>query len=127
LNEKVERKESLHADSELSHEQLRLLDLLWSTRYFEATDPRDRIYALLSLASDVDKFPIPNYGADFASLYPAYSREIIGTTGHGITLLNMAGMDLTDRRLPTWVHNLPRRQSHGLANVAMQKSLTASH
>jgi starch phosphorylase len=48
-----------------------ILYLLISTRYFDATDPRDKIFALVGLASDIDESFV-----DYSKSYEDVIREL---------------------------------------------------
>ncbi|KAL5617601.1 hypothetical protein FOBRF1_006349 [Fusarium oxysporum] len=52
-----------------------LCQLLWRFRGCQATDPRDRVYALLGMASDMETNAIQ---ADYSKREPAVMREFLG-------------------------------------------------
>jgi hypothetical protein len=75
---------------------LTFADLLIRTDAFEASDERDKLYALLGLASDATQYPPADYTKPFSRVYHDFARA-----------LNRAGLrnsSLAD--LPSWVPNL---------------------
>lgn len=66
----------------------------------EATDPRDKIYGLLSLAGDIDKLPRPDYSKSVEEIYTEFAR-VLYSTGRGIFAL--AGSENQSLNLPSWV------------------------
>jgi hypothetical protein len=70
----------------------------------EATDPRDRLFALLGLASDGDDPSlIPNYVESIEIVFLRYSNRFV-RHGDGINLLYQAvGASKTDLSIPSWV------------------------
>lgn len=93
---------------------------LWSlSGYFDSTDPRDRIYALLGLAP-AKKYRDalrPDYGIKVEDLFVEVARQLLMNKG-SILFLHMAG--ISHRRslsLPSWVPDwtsLPRNMIHQL-------------
>ncbi|KAK4441896.1 heterokaryon incompatibility protein-domain-containing protein [Podospora aff. communis PSN243] len=89
-----------------------ILDLLEFTLDFKATDPRDKIYALLSLFDDpgVADGLIPLYSAPTRETYVDFAGYMVdrGPFGHQLDILGHRGsFDLSGRALglPSWVPN----------------------
>jgi hypothetical protein len=81
----------------------RLLALLISTRKFEATDPRDKIYGLLGVASDAQALGItPNYSSTIQEVYIDVARRLIRYTG-SFDVLKFVETLKHDDSLPSWV------------------------
>ncbi|KAK6074496.1 het domain-containing protein [Seiridium cupressi] len=89
----------------------RLIDQLNAARTFDATDPRDKVYALLGLARDADFFTSHvDYAPEEtpAKTYAKFARLFV-EKGEGLALLlqaglgNLAGKVAED--LPSWVPN----------------------
>jgi hypothetical protein len=90
-----------------------LHQLLASSRYSLATDPRDHVYALLGLASDgVAKGIVPDYSKDFSTIYISTVIQIIQYENRIDILSQVIDSKLSgNKRLPSWVPNwaaLPR-------------------
>jgi hypothetical protein len=66
----------------------------------EATDPRDKIYGLLSLAGDIDKLPRPDYSKSVEEIFTEFAR-VLYSTGRGI--FELAGSSNQTLKLPSWV------------------------
>jgi hypothetical protein len=85
------------------HPSLSLLSLLIMTRRFEVTDPRDKIYGLLSVASDLDKLKIePNYSNSVKDVYIDVTHRLINTMG-SLKVLGFVETLKHDEGLPSWV------------------------
>ena len=84
--------------------RLSLCHLLFVFGKSEATDPRDRLFALLGLASDGDDPSlIPNYVESIEMVFLRYSNHFV-RHGDGINLLYQAvGASKTDLSIPSWV------------------------
>jgi hypothetical protein len=71
-----------------------------------ATDPRDKIYGLLGLASDYNQYPPPDYIKPVEQVYiefaEAVATKISGSAPMG-QLLSEAGLHKQHLTLPTWV------------------------
>jgi hypothetical protein len=89
-------------------DDLPLLELLWSERAAQATDDRDKVFALLGLASDIDvQAPCviaPAYTIDTAEVYTRTARWIASKTKN-LDFLGMAGIPPrhSNYMLPSWV------------------------
>jgi hypothetical protein len=83
----------------------KLVDKLPSAMRFDATDPRDKIYALLGLASDAEAFmDLITYDQDqtHAQVYRRFARAFIDNS-HITDLLHMACQTPWNSDLPTWI------------------------
>lgn len=72
---------------------------------FDATDPRDKIYALLGLVSDAERYThlVSYQSADIHSkVYVRFAKAFI-EQGHLVTLLHMACRTAFNIQLPSWV------------------------
>ena len=85
-----------------SHERSPLLTLMYFSRFFHATDPRDHIYALLGIASDSDDFPEPDYRKTLEQVYKETASCFV-QQGNGFLMLHLAGIRPIDNRMPSWV------------------------
>ena len=96
----LHRSQELHQDANLS-----LLNLLITSRANGATDPRDKVYALLGLTNDeVGKGVEPDYSAENteAKVYADVAQKYI-QLGFGPELLQHAGNDHIVTDLPSWI------------------------
>ena len=78
------------------------LDLLEMCRSCNATDPRDKIYALLGLMPDIEGLPKPDYGLDVKQVYHKYAHFLL-SQGVGADILHSAGRSRAVLQLPSWV------------------------
>ncbi len=83
------------------------IDLQFALIYclrFKATDPRDKLFALLGLATDTDD-PVlhPNYRATVRQVFTASSRYMM-TTNRSLRILHIAGIGWSRQivDLPSW-------------------------
>ena len=92
---------------------LPLASLLWLTRSFKCSDPRDRIFALYGIAADTGAFPYrPNYTDSVEDVYLEVASIFLQTQGWFFALV-MAGRGFQSERaqpaspvksnLPSWV------------------------
>jgi hypothetical protein len=86
-------------------EKLGLDVVLGFTRTYQATDPRDRIYALLGLVGDDDRDAIvPDYSIDVGSLYLKIAWHFIKSRETLDFLVHAGHVSETLREvLPSWV------------------------
>ena len=87
----------------------RLLALLVNFRRALSTDPRDKIYAMLGLASDVEGAPPQDYSRSVKDVYQDYALHLI-SRGLGLETLCHAGLTQGEPKpelkdLPSWVPN----------------------
>lgn len=88
--------------SDKGSNSLPLLDLLRISRDFMCTDPRDKVYALLGLASDLNILQIqPDYARSPAEVFINTALRIL-QTGSNLDLLNHVG-NAKEIELPSWV------------------------
>jgi hypothetical protein len=79
-----------------------LLVLLSFSKEMTASDPRDRIYALLALASDALELPRPDYTLSVAAVYESFAASLIDK-GYGPDMLALASSGAKDHSYPSWV------------------------
>ena len=82
-----------------------LITKLDSSTYHMSTDPRDRIYALLGLASDGEDYTDGvTYSPDwkYEAVFKNFAKMFI-ERGHGVRLLYQAGTCSDWLRMPSWV------------------------
>jgi hypothetical protein len=79
-----------------------LYSLLILSRGFRATDPRDKIFALLTLAVDREDFPKPNYSWPLEKVYRRFARSLI-RQGHGLGILSLAGIQASPLFDSSWI------------------------
>jgi heterokaryon incompatibility protein (HET) len=82
----------------------RLWNLLCSTRQCASTDPRDKVYALLSLVWADSRFPhvlVADYNTPTRTLFINIARVLLKQVG--LTFLLAAQHFTTDFELPSWV------------------------
>src|SRR5204863_9740922 len=105
---------ALHSTGEYS--KLSLLNLLRDTRNFEATDPRDKIFALYGIAEglyeqDGNRNTLslfqPDYTKPVEHVYREFTRILITHT-KCLDILSLCGNHATNRirNLPSWVPDL---------------------
>ncbi|KAK3354048.1 heterokaryon incompatibility protein-domain-containing protein [Lasiosphaeria hispida] len=83
-----------------------VLDLVRLTRPSQATDPRDKIFAVYGMLGD-QKYPVePDYTVPVKDIYTTFTVEQINKSGR-LDILSLAGSNNTTPRtnmaLPTWV------------------------
>ena len=79
-----------------------LLYLLRSARSLKATDPRDKVFALLNLANDRLKFPPPNYALKTEEVYRLFAQAL--ADGGCVTeILSMSLYHNKHSLSPSWV------------------------
>jgi Heterokaryon incompatibility protein (HET) len=79
-----------------------LLKLLSFSKEMTASDPRDRIYALLALASDALELPRPDYTLSVAAVYESFAAALIDK-GYGPDILALASSGAKNHSYPSWV------------------------
>lgn len=88
--------------STISAQPFKLIKLLEGFRRLSATDPRDKIYAALGLATDASNRPQMNYGLSPASVFETFAADLI-RKGDGISVLHAATSHSQVMDLPSWV------------------------
>jgi hypothetical protein len=106
--------------------------LLQSTRPFQATNSRDKVYALLGLAGETgapDQWPLalaPNYGRTVRELYTEVTRYCIQQTKSLSILSQVEGSTESgndDGQYPSWVPRLDiPRKSCSLSTYTVKKN-----
>jgi hypothetical protein len=82
-----------------------LIDILADIQYFDATDPRDKIYAVLGMASDADIYTdLVSYhpSVTYSEVYRRFTRAFI-EQGYILQVLHMACRLPKSLQLPSWV------------------------
>lgn len=101
-----------------------ILELLEIFDHYGCEDPRDRIFALLGLASDIDEpvgpfskaamVVVPDYAVDWKQVYCQFMRAVVKRDGVLSSLLRVAmrccGND--NAELPSWVPDFQRPPQH---------------
>ncbi|RYP79495.1 hypothetical protein DL770_006634 [Monosporascus sp. CRB-9-2] len=111
---------------ELDH--FKLGTILFNTANFKSTDPRDKIFALLGLATDAgDGRLVPDYRKAPSQVYTEATQHLIAGKGT-IALLSLAGTGFNHPRkvqsLPSWVPDFSeQRPNFPLADMASPQKL----
>lgn len=99
-----------------------LLSLLISHRCAEASDPRDKLYALFSLATDLPRFPglRPDYNIDTESLYILFATEMIkGSDNLDIlSVPRVINHRQCSGKLPSWVPDWRNEEGTGVLSMS---------
>lgn len=106
--------EFVERDIEIEVVPYRLLDLLDDFRFTGATNKRDKLYALLGLASDAFDAPAVDYSLSEEDVFLQYAVYFI-RGGDGMNLLQQAAEDPREHRLswvPTWFEPELRRHAY---------------
>ncbi|KAI4161898.1 MAG: hypothetical protein LQ342_004464 [Letrouitia transgressa] len=85
-----------------------LYELLYAFRRYGCTNPRDRVYAFLGLASDAESVGIiPNYDASPSDVYTSFAKAMIASHQH-LQILNLKREFYTDKPsdMPSKVYGL---------------------
>ncbi|KPI34981.1 uncharacterized protein AB675_11890 [Cyphellophora attinorum] len=100
-----------------------LVSLLQSARMLKTSDPRDKVFAMLSLASDAADYPEADYTLTKEQVYRLYADCMI-RNGHGTSVLaaspSLGGS--VYRRWPTWTP----RWNHTFPEFSWNTSTTFS-
>lgn len=88
--------------STISSQPFKLISLLERFRRLSATDPRDKIYAALGLATDASNRPRMNYGLSSASVFETFAADLV-RKGDGVSVLHAAISHSQSMDLPSWV------------------------
>ncbi len=78
------------------------LDLLEMCRSCNATDPRDKIHALLGLMPNAESLPKPDYDLDVKQVYHKYALFLL-SQAVSVDVLHSAGRSRAVLGLPSWV------------------------
>lgn len=80
-----------------------LLDVLHRTRHCLATNPRDKIFGVLGLASDARRFIAePSYKGSFSDIFTAFATQLLSHNILDFIYLRSANRRV-DKALPSWV------------------------
>lgn len=97
------RGESIHVLRRRAHDgdEIPLSLMVDYTRSHLATDPRDKIYALLGMVN-CGESPAPDYGADIRTVFTEAARCMLSHFGDW-RLYNFSRLSHNSRTLPSWV------------------------
>lgn len=93
------------AETTISDLVQHVIELLQATQHFEATEPRDRIYALLGLVNK-ELLPanlLPSYDEPIGKVYQAWTQFLLENTGD-LQIIDQSFAP--DSTVPTWVSSL---------------------
>lgn len=93
----------------IARQPICLSDALYWSYKTQATDPRDKIFALLGLCHDGNTFvPLPNYEQSLGEIIFEMSRNMMAWD-RTLDLICIKGVDTTKGEIffPTWAPNLP--------------------
>ncbi|MCJ1438051.1 hypothetical protein MMC27_007438 [Xylographa pallens] len=90
-----------HARKDPNHYQLKLSYLLSARRPCLATDPRDKVFALVGIANDAQEL-LPDYSKSLTDVYLQTAEHIFSTDGNITLLSEVKGLQLGSG-LPSWV------------------------
>lgn len=85
---------------------LRFTDLLFFTRSMKATEPKDRIYGILGISSDVETLGLSvDYSLSFGEICTEFAKQFI--IGYGVVALTYAAYHVPTTPIPSWVTFYP--------------------
>lgn len=104
--------------------------LLPLARYCDATDPRDKVFSLLGIASDAETIPTPDYRKSKEQVYTEIAKWWISTYRNLELLENADGPDPdtgaeTDPNIASWVPDWSRRPAREILGVFERNSFRA--
>ena len=88
--------------SNVSVQPFKLISLLEDFRRLSATDPRDKVYATIGLATDASDRPQLDYGLPPAKVFESFAADLI-RKGDGVSVLHAAVSHSQGMDLPSWV------------------------
>ena len=89
----------------------------------QATDPRDRVYALLGMASDSKQLGVrPDYSVDCSTVYTHTARKLLETRNLGI--LSFCQEPKKQSNLPSWVPDWSYLDHNELNGVGINEDLS---
>ena len=90
-------------DNLRGRKKMPLITCLQCTRDHKATDPRDKLYALLGLASDVSKDElIPDYSLPVQDVYLSLTKFMVGRKNN-LDILACSGTSISAQGMPSWM------------------------
>ncbi|KAK3381902.1 heterokaryon incompatibility protein-domain-containing protein [Podospora didyma] len=90
-------------DNFRTHKSMLLTRLLQCTRDYGATDPRDKLYALLGMASDVSADDlVPDYARSVESVFTNLVQFMVSQKG-SLDIISSGRLALAGPGLPTWI------------------------
>jgi hypothetical protein len=118
----------------IDRDPIRLQDALWSSKDTLATDPRDKIFALLGICHDWATFvPVPNYKQSLGSIIAEMSKAMM-VWHNSLDLICLKGHQSLEKQiegLPTWAPNLPNFWFGGTTiqerNILLDRSTGSSN
>ncbi len=99
-----------------------LYTLLVASRGFRATDPRDKVFALMNLADDGSQFPRPDYSWTVEDTYSKFAQGLIQQR-RTVDMLSLTGLQVSASFQTSWVPDW--RQSQLFWNFQEQSSFRA--
>ena len=111
--------------STISSQPFKLISLLERFRRLSATDPRDKIYAALGLATDASDRPGMNYGLSPASVFETFAADLV-RKGDGVSVLHAAISHSQSMDLPSWVPDWTSQKcTYAPLNLLLDPSIQA--
>ena len=111
-------------EGRLLHKPKSFIKCLRQTRSFEATDPRDKVYGLLGLIPDIDKFDFKVIYSDEETLEKVYVRlaQALVKSGEAYNVLLSAGTKVSSISVPSWVPDWSREQEVNQFSLSLDDS-----
>ncbi|KAL9943215.1 hypothetical protein D7B24_002947 [Verticillium nonalfalfae] len=104
-----------------------LPDLLDQGRKFSCSDPRDRVYAVMNLASDVDNMGlIPNYDLTTSQVYQDTVLRYIQQSKN-TNILASCEIIAARKTMPTWVPDWSRKRIANTMPMHLASSMSEAH
>ncbi|KAE8446314.1 hypothetical protein EG329_012061 [Mollisiaceae sp. DMI_Dod_QoI] len=89
---------------------------------YNTTNNKDQVYALLSLTSDADKFPRPDYSKTTAEVYLDFCKQVV-VQSQGIRVIEAASSiesPRTEEHFPSWAPWLEDVSLNGLGDLRLE-------
>ena len=115
--------------------KLTILDILYPTPHFEASDARDKVFAVVGLAADIDDTFIDYSQKDPGPTLVRLAKHVLGIPDGGaafcpsLKILGDAGMTTTTIDVPSWVVDWTSLDTHSSLNSIYEEkneNLTSS-